>query len=692
MENAYDFRKKLLTVHEENIRDEKRTQKEGEFFIPDNAVIAISEDACEVIKTATDDFADYLKTSMGINSTVKKGAASPDVTVCIAKDSNVDIGEAASYRGFMIKTDENGICVYGHDARGAAQGLFYLEDVMSFEKAPAVPFGTTYKKPLFSPQMVHSGYGLDNYPDEYLARVAHEGRDVILVFTKDVNKTPDGYLDFNDLIRRAARYGLDVYAYSYIISEMNPEEPEAEEYYDNSYGRLFRECPGLKGVTLVGESVEFPSKDPNIAPGRHNRAEVDGIPIGKNTAGWWPCEDYYIWVNMIKKVVRKYQPDADIVFWTYNWGSRPEEYRIKLIESLPTDISLQATFEMFETRKCGNAITRCSDYTLSFVGPGKYFKSEAEAAKKRGIRLYSMTNTAGMAWDLGVIPYEPMPHQWIKRYDEMRKAHDKWGLCGIMESHHYGLYPSFISKLSKWAFWEPREDLSEVIKKVLMGTFGKENYEKVDAALNCLSDAIGYFTPNDADQYGAFRVGPSYPFNLERTAAIPSDPKAMFGSRICFPFYTSEQSARDSMTGIRVPEELKSLKIMSEKMEQGREILESIENPNEKISELLNMVRFICRSTQTGVRAKQWFLMKCRVLVEDDKAKIEKIVDDMEQLLLDERDNAEKTIPLVQQDSRLGWEPSMLYITDEWHLRWKIRQVDYVLNSEIQQYRKALKL
>ena len=131
---------------------------------------------------------------------------------------------------------------------------------------------------------------------------------------------------------------------------------------------------------------------------------------------------------------------------------------------------------------------------------------------------------------------------------------------------------------------------------------------------------------------------------------------------------------------------------MSEKMEQGREILESIENPNEKISELLNMVRFICRSTQTGVRAKQWFLMKCRVLVEDDKAKIEKIVDDMEQLLLDERDNAEKTIPLVQQDSRLGWEPSMLYITDEWHLRWKIRQVDYVLNSEIQQYRKALKL
>lgn len=692
MEKAYDFRKKLLTVHEADIRNSERKPKEGEYFIPDNAVIAISENACEVIETAAGDFTNFLKTSMDINPTVKKGAASPDVTVCIASEHDVYLGEAASYRGFMVQTDAEGIRVYGHDARGAAQGLFYLEDIMSFEKAPAVPFGTVSKKPLFSPQMVHSGYGLDKYPDEYLARVAHEGRDVILVFTKDVNETPDGYLDFNDLIRRAARYGLDVYAYSYMISDMNPEEPEAEEYYDNSYGRLFRECPGLKGVTLVGESVEFPSKDPNVAPGRGNQAMVDGIPIGKNTAGWWPCEDYYIWVNMIKRVVRKYQPEADIVFWTYNWGSRPEELRIKLIESLPTDISLQATFEMFSVRKCGNAITRCSDYTLSFVGPGAYFKSEAEAAKKRGIRLYSMTNTAGMAWDLGVIPYEPMPRQWMKRYEEMRKAHDNWGLCGIMESHHYGLYPSFISKLSKWAFWEPREDLDALLKKILIGTFGEENYEKVDAALSCFSDAIGYFTPNDSDQYGAFRVGPSYPFNLERMAKIPSDPKAMFGSSICFPFYSSEQSSRDSMTAIRVPEELKSLMVMSEKMEQGTAILESIENPNAKISELLNLARFICRSVQTGVRAKQWFLMKCRLLVEYDKAKLEKLLDDMEQLLRDERENAEKTIPLVQADSRLGWEPSMLYITDEWHLNWKIRQVDYVLNSELPVYRKALQL
>ena len=52
----------------------------------------------------------------------------------------------------------------------------------------------------------------------------------------------------------------------------------------------------------------------------------------------------------------------------------------------------------------------------------------------------------------GVIPYEPMPYQWLKRYEAMREANEKWGLCGIMESHHYGFYPSFISKLSKMSF------------------------------------------------------------------------------------------------------------------------------------------------------------------------------------------------------------------------------------------------
>ena len=71
----------------------------------------------------------------------------------------------------------------------------------------------------------------------------------------------------------------------------------------------------------------------------------------------------------------------------------------------------------------------------------------------------------------------------MKRYESMKEAQGKWGMCGLMESHHYGFYPSFISKLSKWCFWEREENFENILKIVLKGTFGEADYENVDKAL-----------------------------------------------------------------------------------------------------------------------------------------------------------------------------------------------------------------
>lgn len=696
-ENAYDFQKRLLTIHEPNLRDFSRVQQEKEFMLPDHAAISVAADAGLVTRTAVEDFADFLKTSMSVSADVVYDDAAVQIKVTLAEAAGVDLGEYASYKGFRINVNEQGICVYGHDERGVTQGLYYLEDLMRFESAPVVQIGTICKKPLFSPQMIHSGYALDEYPDEYLARVAHEGRDAILIFASDVNKTPCGYVDFNDLIRRAAKYGLDVYAYSYMKSAMSPLDPRAEEYYENSYGRLFKECPGLKGVTLVGESVEFPSRDPHVSPGTWKETTVDGIPTGKTSSGWYPCEDYPVWLNFIKKIIRKYKPDADIVFWTYNWGCQPEEARVKLIESLPTDVSVQATFEMFEKRVYDGAVGGCDDYSLAFEGPGKYFKSEAVAAAKRGIPLYSMANSGGLTWDIGVIPYEPMPYQWMRRFENMRKAHDDWGLCGIMESHHFGFYPSFISKLGKHAFLEPREDLNTVLKKILISEFGAENYPQVDEALQYVSQAITHHVPSDSDQYGAFRVGPSFPFCLTKDIKIPSDPEAHFGSRIVEIRYihtggTPSSIFRTMPMGARILQECASLEKMLACMEKGVELLYAAPRRNEKLDELTNLCHFIRNCVHTGLNAKRWHVLVCRSNATFTTEGLAQIYDEMDALLNEERKVVEDTIPLVEADSRLGWEPSMLYMTDRWHLEWKLRQLDYVQGHELASYRKCLTL
>lgn len=695
-ENAYEFRKNLLEIHQPDLRVKDRKTRGNEFEIPDNARIKIAKDANIVIETAAYDFADYLKVSMNISSEViTRGVA--DVTVALAEESGVDLGEFKAYKGFWIKTDKSGISIFAHDDRGAAQALYYLEDMMSFVGAPVIAHGEVRKKAMFHPQMVHSGYQSGVYPDEYLAKVAHEGRDTIFAIVGDEQEYASRV---NDLIARTEKYGIDVYAYSNLKSEVSPEAPEAEVYYDGTYGRLFKDCPGLKGVILVGESVEFPSKDPNVSSGRGNQTMIEGIPTGKVTSGWYPCYDYPLWLDIVKKAARKYNPEADIVFWTYNWFWRPES--VDLIKILPTDISLMVTFEMYHPRVYGEdrGKSRCDDYTIAFEGPCENFVREAKAAKERGIRLYSMTNTGGRTWDFGTIPYEPFPQQWIRRYEAMQKAHAEWGLCGIMESHDYGFHPSIISKLSKHSFMEPRESMNDILGRIISAEYGGENRDIIEKGLGCFSAAIRYYTPTNADQYGAFRLGPSYPFNLFMQSQFPDYPRSFVSTTYCH-----STGGFQSPLCLRIRSEIESLEDMLGFMEIGLQLLGSVSKPNDKLKKLINLGQFITNCVKTGLNHKKWYKLCCRVRSAESAEELGAVLDEMETLLLEERKNAEDTIPIVEADSSLGWEASMeqqikkdmgdcqesYYLTDRKHLEWKMRQVDFVIDTEIRELREALK-
>ncbi len=409
-EQKYEFRKRLLNIHRKDVRNFDILPDENELELKNGVNIIIPEKSEEVMITGAKDFTDYLFTSMKVSAMISNEKISDNFILCSVNEKQTE--------DYIINIGDS-ISISGKNARGVAQAFYCLEDRMNVKKAPILKKEIIRHTFLFSPRMVHSGYGIDNYPNEHLASIAHAGMDAILVFVKGINMTSTGFVDFNELIYRASRYGIDVYAYSYLKSEKHPEEEDAQDFYDNLYGTLFKACPGLKGVILVGESVGFPSKDKNVS--LNGKLDKDGFPTGKPAPGWWPCYDYPQWLDCVKKAVRKQKEDADIVFWTYNWGYVDKEHRLKLINSLPTDITLMATFEMFESYKIGEISEFTADYTLSLHGPGKYFASEAEAAKKRGIRMYTMANTGGTTWDMGVVPYEPMPYQWMKRY-----KHDFW--------------------------------------------------------------------------------------------------------------------------------------------------------------------------------------------------------------------------------------------------------------------------
>ena len=687
-ERSYGFRRRLDVVHRPGRRDPALVPGPEEVALEDGWAIAIPPGASPYLVRVAQDLQGYLFTSMALSVLLTRRA--PDASA--AGRRTIGLGTSADWpqagappqqpRGYRLVCDRDSVAVCGADERGVGQGCYYLEDLMNLRRAPFLARQDVTRTPLFSPRMVHSGWGIDQFPDPHLNAIAHAGMDAILLFVKGVDQTTTGYLDIAELVDRAADFGLDVYLYSYLVSRVHPEAPEARAYYESTYGALMRACPGARGIVFVGESCEFPSRDPRTTGRLRLDPSPDGKPDARPSPGWWPCTDYPQWLALLKDILRRHNPETDIVFWTYNWGWAPEPDRLALIRSLPQDVSLQATFEMFEDLEKNNIVTRCVDYTVSFAGPGRYFRSEAEAAHARGLRLYTMSNTAGLTWDIGVIPYEPVPFQWARRHQALLEARTRWGLAGLMESHHYGWWPSFVNELAKWAYWTPSPPEDEMIERIARRDFGPQGGPLAVRAWRCWSDAIGDYVPTNEDQYGPFRVGPSYPLLLEtEPEPFPAAPYAHFGAEILMTRYRPHRPQD-------VPAEIELLQRMLVSWEQGvRHLTEAValvpQGNRPDAERMLGLGQFIATCVRTTIHTKQWWLLRQQLRERPDPAEAGRLADEMVRVGEAEIANASAAMPLVEADSRLGWEPSMEYMTDREHLEWKIRQVRRVLDEEL---------
>lgn len=468
---------------------------------------------------------------------------------------------------------------------------------------------------------------------------------------------------------------------------------------------MFRACPRAKGLILVGESAQFPSKDPKCSgkAASHSNSFTEGIADPRPCAGWWPSTDYPQWLNAVKKAVRRYQPDADIVFWTYNWGKAPEADRLALIRSLPKDVTLEATFEMYQLHSYPNHTMVQPDYSITFPGPGTYFSSEAKTAAECGLKLYTMSNTAGMTWDFGMIPYVPTPQQWFKRFDALRKANREWNLTGLMDSHHYGWYPSPVSECAKWSFWSPAVDLNQMLADIVKRDFGSAAAPEALDAYQAWSDAVASYTPGFDDQAGPLRTGPAYPFifhpilypHVEQQMKFPTTPQSTVGSAWIHAFYQPESVYGQSWCGRRIHEDIKNMTEVSKLWKKGVDLMHSAlakapESKREYAGKLAGVGEYCHHAFLTMVNTKRWWVLNKKLEIEGDEAAANALLDQMISLIEEERKNVEETLPLVEQDSRLGWEPSMDYICDPAHIRWKLRQLDNLQKNTIPTFRKSV--
>ncbi len=689
-EKNYDFRARHWQIHKPGRRFDERVPLDSEIIIDENWKLGFAEDSDIVIVNAMNDFQDYLFVSMGISLKITR-----------TKGEKVIWMEESATRkkGFDLTVEDNAVIISTFPM-DAFKAVVHMEDIMNLEGAPILQKGTFDRTPIYNNISIHSGSGIDDYCDNELLAAVHAGYDAINIMVKDFDVTAAGPANINDIIERAARFGIKSVLFNYMECYHHPDEDNVQHYFDEIYGELFRRYPKAVGIGMCGESLSFPSKDPHTSGKLYKKSVIDGIPDTRPSPGWYPCCDYPAYLECIRKAVHAVKPEANVGWSTYNWGYAPLDIRKKFLESMPENISLSVTYEIFSKRELEGLKTPVMDYTISAKDPGYYFLSECEEAHKLGIPLSANCNIAGIAWDFGVVPYVPVPERWLARCRRLRQAHYEWGVNSLYATHHYGYWNCITADIVKWTSWDGFEpDYDELFRKAAIRDYGKDNADAVLKAWKCWSEAMDHYTASNEDQYGPWRVGASYPFifqpNITRTMSpkeikFPTAPHAHFGSSIIKTFYTPYENENQTPGFLRYPAELRALERMLALWNEGLEAVQQLKGtPNGDRLEALG--HFIRNSIHTTMHIKQWWILNMKMQTSSTKEEALAILDEIEKLAYIEIENAKDTIPAVETDSRIGWEPSMEYVTDKWHLEWKVRQVEAALR-EIATYRGCLKL
>jgi phosphopentomutase len=136
--------------------------------------------------------------------------------------------------------------------------------------------------------------------------------------------------------------------------------------------------------------------------------------------------------------------------------------------------------------------------------------------------------------------------------------------------------------------------------------------------------------------------------------------------------------------------EIENFKVASDCFDRGSAILDEViatvpERKRDGARRIMGIGKFIANTARTAANIKEFFKRKS-VLRDLHGEERNRVVDEMLEICKREMENARATVPLVEFDSRLGYEPSMEYMCDAAHLEWKIELLRQVIEDELPSY------
>ncbi|PPL03911.1 hypothetical protein [Parapedobacter indicus] len=729
---GYHERVRNALIHENN-RNPEIQPRPGEMALPtDGWKLIIVDGSEEAFLDLAKDFQDYLEGSMGVRITVESRDSLVDwkkLTRSIllgVREHFPGLGSSLDTpKSYELLADSERIVVCGYDLSGVRQGLFNLEARMNLREAPFLPQGLhAVRNSLYQRRMALSWLGWMEWPDQQLSRLAHDGFDGLFTSVyanpNGDRNTAENSTDFyarllkrvrkqdpssiHDLIRRASRYGIQVFTpiiYQYTGT------PDSEAGLRTLVKDIIREFPDMGGYVLLTEGFWYGKWG-----GLHGAPEDEVKDWARN----WSRA-----IGIVTEECHRVNPATEVLAWEYNIDFRPQNEKLKryFVQQLPAAAIPMLTWENGKSFELDGMKGYLRDYSLSQIGPAEVTRGQLEEVAARGMKAYAKVDTFA-SWQFGTQPYLPFPGQWKTRYDAL----EKYKISGTLESWSSGYSANFIVALRAWSCWSDAPPFEELLANYASFIFGDDQEERVLQAWHYFDEAIR-LVPDTGPNMGTnhavanplfFQEPPARTATFNYSWTDQSQWMGYLGSNlnpywpftvsrmVFYPDFTNRTNQAERYaqraTGIVVPEGklilpvfLDYLKRASHTMEQGLKLyreaaLNSPERKRKRAVREVLIAEQLNRMMQSNAAVLEFENLRLKWASSNDPVRSSAILERMESLLKEEIARTRLSLLAATRDSRLGFQFEQDYVYTPYSLQQKLELLEETLHKQLAAVRK----
>lgn len=252
---------------------------------------------------------------------------------------------------------------------------------------------------------------------------------------------------------------------------------EVRQWLADSLAHVFSAVPGLGGIFCITASENLTNCF------SHGHAEF--CPRCSQRDGSEVIAEV---IQTFRDGVRRASASATVIAWDWGWGRDwvPNcADSAKVIERLPTDVSLLSVSEWNIPITRGGFATKVGEYSISVVGPGPRALRNWELAQRRGLAPLAKVQWSN-TWEISAVPYIPVPNLIAEHCENLRRA----GINGFLASWTVGGYPSPNFEVAREYGLNSRAGANEVLHQVAVRRYGEESALAILEAWKIFSDAF----------------------------------------------------------------------------------------------------------------------------------------------------------------------------------------------------------